>query len=132
MITQAVVPALELGFILVSAYIDYEHLIDNDFIESHRSRVIIRSIFGIALMMINIKFAVGYLLFHTALFSPVLNKMRGEKILHLGNTAAFDIYFGKRPKLYIATIITSLISAVVVNGIQINNNDVIKLIINIF
>ena len=39
------------AFIYVSAYIDYEHLKDNDFIEDHTTRFLQRFIFVLALAL---------------------------------------------------------------------------------
>lgn len=83
-------------FIYSCAYIDYEHLDDNDWIESHFSRSIQRASFIILLFLYNYKLSIGAALLFAASFDQVLNYLRGLPFWHLGNTANWDRFFNRK------------------------------------
>ena len=99
---------LILSFTIISAYIDYEHLIDKDYIEDYASRVFLRGIFIIANSSNLIDVFANWLLF-ASLFDIILNLMRGNPFIYLGNTAYWDIFFNEKKFLYVITLITCFI-----------------------
>ena len=80
-------------FVFLSAYIDYEHLRDNDYIESHVSRWILRALFVLAVAQGDFIVMAGMTLLFTALFDAVLNKLTKMPLLYLGSTARWDRFF---------------------------------------
>jgi hypothetical protein len=94
-------------FVFLSAYIDYEHLKDNDYIESHISRWCLRALFVIAVST-RIEDVIGMTLFFAATFDHVLNYLRGKELFYLGTVAIWDQFWSKIPFLFIAFKITSL------------------------
>lgn len=99
-------------YIFISALIDAEHLKDNDYIESHVSRTILRGTVAFLYGVIAIPYAIIFLLLFWLLFDTFLNKLLDREILYLGNTAKTDKFFRKRPLLYILTKLFSLVLAV--------------------
>jgi len=100
MIESIIIGLVALSFIYVSAYIDYEHLRDNDYIESHLSRTTLRGIFIFLIACYNYKLAIGALMLFGALFDQVLNGLRGLPVFHLGSTAKWDIFWSKYLTMY--------------------------------
>jgi hypothetical protein len=90
-----------INFIWLSALIDMEHLIDDDYIEDHTSRFILRTLFIYVIFReINWQF-VGAVMVFMASFDSTLNLMRGLPINYLGSTAKWDIFWKKYPVGYI-------------------------------
>jgi len=94
-------------FILVSAFIDYEHISSNQYIENHYSRWFLRCIFILAVSR-DLSDLIGMSLLFSALFDGVLNAMRGRELLYLGKVALWDRFWGKIPFLYIIFKVVSL------------------------
>jgi len=96
------------AFLLLSAWIDFEHLADNDFIESHVSRWLLRGVFMLGVSNSFLELAAMVLLW-MACFDSVLNVFRGKGFNYLGNTAKWDIFFNKRKNLYITIKILAVV-----------------------
>ena len=96
------------AFLLLSAWVDFEHLADNDFIESHVSRWLLRGVFmlGVSSSFLEL---VAMVLLWMACFDSVLNMFRGKGFNYLGNTAKWDIFFNKRKNLYITIKILAVV-----------------------
>jgi len=103
---------ITLLFIYASAYIDYEHLRDNDYIESHRSRLALRTLFILSVAQGDFFIMGGMALLFMALFDAVLNKLTKMDLLYLGSTALWDIFFKKHKLLYIVVKVVSLFGGV--------------------
>jgi hypothetical protein len=99
-------------FIAASAYIDYEHLRDNDYIESHVSRVVLRALFILAVAQGDFYIMGGMTLLFMALFDGVLNYLTKMNILYLGSTARWDRFFREQKFLYIIVKVVSLFGGV--------------------
>ena len=94
-------------FILISAYIDWEHLKDNDYIESHFSRWILRALF-VCVASNSIAELIGMSLLFIALFDSILNAMRGKELFYLGTVALWDKFWSRIPYLFIVFKIVCL------------------------
>ena len=94
--------------LLLSAWIDFEHLADNDFIESHVSRWLLRGVFMLGVSNSLLELAAMVLLW-MACFDSVLNMFRGKGFNYLGNTAKWDIFFNKRKNLYITIKVLAVV-----------------------
>lgn len=99
------------AFVVISAYIDYEHLRDKDYIESHVSRWLLRLLFITATSNDLFDF-VGMSLFFMATFDQVLNAMRGKDLFYLGNTAYWDRFWLDKKFAYICFKIVVLFMSV--------------------
>jgi hypothetical protein len=99
-------------FIFASAYIDYEHLRDNDYIESHVSRFALRALFILAVSAGDFIVMAGMSLLFMALFDGVLNYLTKMPLLYLGCTARWDRFFREHKFLYILVKIVSLFGGV--------------------
>ena len=111
MITQVTVMLLTQGFIICMSYIDAEHINDEDYIESHISRVIMRTIFCTVLGIIHWQYFFAGLLLIAATFDQSLNYFLKKPIWHLGNTAEWDKLFSKHKWLYFVTKVIALLSS---------------------
>lgn len=98
------------AFTLVSIWLDYETL-KRTYIYEHRTRWILRFIFVVAVARTPEQ-AIGMGLFFTALFEGGLNLVLGLPFLHLGNTALWDRFFIRMPRLYVIVKMVSLIVGV--------------------
>ena len=98
------------AFVVISAYIDYEHLRDRDYIESHVSRWLLRLLFIVSASRSYFDF-VGMSLFFMATFDQVLNVMRGKDLFYLGNTAYWDRFFNRFPYAYIIFKVVTFFSS---------------------
>jgi len=88
---------LTLLFIVLSAYIDHEHLKDNDYIEDHKSRWWLRATFTVAIGMLNWKDTLGCGLVFMSLFDTTLHFLRFKNFrLEFGNTATWDKFWSDR------------------------------------
>lgn len=90
-----------LSFIILSAKIDAEHLKDNDYIESHDSRWLLRSSYVLTIALYSPWGALASVLLFTALFDQVFNWMMGKSFWYLGTVAKWDIFFTRNKWLYI-------------------------------
>jgi hypothetical protein len=97
-----------LTFIILSARIDFEHLRDNDYIESHVSRWLLRALF-IVVASDSIVEVFGMSLVFAALFDQVLNLMMGKPLFYLGSTAVWDRFWNDKKWLYITFKVVALI-----------------------
>lgn len=100
------------AFTIISAIVDSEHINKGQYIESHKSRWILRLTFFIVVGISNILNGVAAALLFTALFDQVLNWLRGKPFWYLGTVAKWDIFFSKRKWLYITVKVLCLISAI--------------------
>jgi len=105
-----------MAFTIVSAWIDYEHLKDNDYIESHTSRFLLRGLFFIALWIYGPNYWMigGSALFFAATFDSVLNVMRGKPLFYLGQTAKWDKFWREHERAYIAMKVMCLVLSVMI------------------
>ena len=95
-------------FIVLSAVIDYEHLKDNDYIESHTSRWLLRALFVLAVAKGNIAELLGMTFLFMAIFDSLLNKLRGLDLFYLGTVALWDRFWSKIMPLFIVFKIVCL------------------------
>jgi len=102
---------LSIAFIIVSAIIDFE-VLEFSYIYDHKSRFFQRALFFICLALFSYTGAIGGVLLFAALFDGTLNKLRGLEVLHLGNTAKWDIFFNNKPMLYICVKVICLFSGI--------------------
>jgi hypothetical protein len=65
-------------FVVVSAFIDWEHISSNQYIDSHISRGVLRFLFILAVSR-DITDFLGMSIFFMATFDGVLNWMRGKE-----------------------------------------------------
>ena len=96
-----------LTFVALSVWIDWQHLRDNDYIESHVSRWLLRALFVVGISSNYIEI-IGATLLFTALFDTLLNKCFNKDLFYLGRVALWDIFWSKIPFLYICFKIVSL------------------------
>lgn len=100
-----------ISILMCLAYIDHEHLKDNDYIESHVSRVVLRILICLA-MSSGWLDLVGLLSLFAVSYSPILNVIRGLNLWHLGETAYFDRFWNSvHPVLYKIFVIAGLIES---------------------
>lgn len=92
---------LYLIFILLSAFIDYEHISNKQYFKDHTSRFALRFIVTIMASDTIIDFLIYGLLFWL-LFDIILNLLMKRSIFYVGNTAWIDKKFNKYPKVYFA------------------------------
>lgn len=99
------------AFLILSAWIDFEHLADNDFIESHLSRWLLRGVFilGVSNSVLEL---VAMVLLWMGLFDGILNTFRCKKFNYLGSTAKWDIFFNNRKNLYISIKILAIFAGI--------------------
>ena len=91
---------LTVSFIIMSAIIDSEHLNDQDYIEDHTSRFILRGIFALAIGLSNPLYTLGAIFIFMALFDQCLNTLMKNDLWFLGKTAKWDIFWTKNKKFY--------------------------------
>ena len=108
------ITSITILFTASSAYIDAEHLKDNDWIESHTSRVVQRFVFVLTIALFNIKGAVASGIIIAVLFDQLLNEMRGLPTLHLGSTAKWDIFWKNRIVAYVVVKALLLITGLII------------------
>jgi hypothetical protein len=108
MIDTLAIP-ITLGFIVMSAIVDSEHILKREYIDSHKSRWTLRLFFFLAMGISNwVWFFASGLLF-AALFDQTLNYYRGKSILYLGTVSKWDIFFKKHKLFYVIVKILSLL-----------------------
>lgn len=101
--------SLTVLIIFAMAYIDWEHLVDGDYIENHRSRWACRFLVIIAVGHLNWLLTLGCGLMFAAVFDQVLNAMRGKGLLYLGSVSPWDLFWKKRIWLYVSMSIISYV-----------------------
>ena len=84
------------GFILLTAFIDAEHIKKQEYIDSHASRFFQRGFFILAMGLIDPFYLLASLFLFIALFDQVLNSMMGKDFWYLGTTAKWDIIFNRK------------------------------------
>jgi hypothetical protein len=100
------------AFIMASAFIDAEHLLDKDYIENHRSRFIQRVAFIAALSLYSLPVAVGGIFLFIALFDGLLNYFWGKDVFYIGDTAKWDKFWKDKKVLLIMVKVISIILGV--------------------
>ena len=111
MIESILIFTVSVAFTVMCADIDYEHLIDGDYIESHASRALHRALFPLAISIYDYKAGIASGLIIGALFDQFLNGLLGKDFFFLGDTAKWDIFFKKRKYLYIGIKVGMLSTA---------------------
>ena len=91
---------LSIAYIVLSAVIDAEHIVDEDYIESHVSRVLLRFVFLCTVAMVSIQASVGATFIYIAIFDQVLNRLTKKKFWYLGTVAKWDIFWKKHMVTY--------------------------------
>ena len=102
------------GFTYLSAFVDHEHLLDNDFIESHTSRWLLRASFISIIAVYDVFLACAAGLLFTSTFDQTLNLLRGESLFHLGSTSRWDLFWKKRLPLYIGMKVLALAISIII------------------
>lgn len=94
--------------VYLSALIDKEHLVDGDYIESHKSRFLFRLLIitGFSGSLIEM---LGYTFFVMAIFDQTLNTIMGSSLWYLGTEAEWDKYFSKHRTQYIIVKVVGLV-----------------------
>jgi len=105
------VAVVSLAFVVLTALIDAEMILEEHYIDSHRSRWSQRVCFFLAMGMVQPEYFFASALLFSALFDQVLNSMRMLPFWYLGTVAKWDLFFSKRKWLYVAMKITTLILA---------------------
>ena len=96
---------VQLIFMYTDAYIDDEHLDDNDWIEDHSSRVAMRMTYVVTCSLIHYGdqnlwiWVIIHGLIYMSMFDPILNLKRGHDIFHVGTTAETDRLLSEKPYL---------------------------------
>lgn len=85
----------------ISAYIDYEHLKQNEYIENHLSRSILRALIAIVFGLKSIGAMILFSLIFWLLFDHFLNYLMKRSIFYLGSVSKIDIFFNQNIFLYI-------------------------------
>ena len=84
------------SFIFWSSIIDAEHLRDNEYIESHNSRWLLRITFFGTIAMFDWKYGIASALLFASSFDQVLNLLMDDSFWHLGTTANWDKFFNRK------------------------------------
>ena len=100
------------GFVLVSAVMDGEHLNKKQYIEDHTSRWLLRAMFCLALGFGNWIWIFAAALLFAAMFDQVLNKFRGKRFWYLGTVAKWDLFWKKHIWFYATAKIIMLIVSI--------------------
>jgi hypothetical protein len=87
-------------FLILSIRLDSEHLKDNDFIESHTSRWLLRGTFMIAAAVDVFSFF-AMLFYWMGMFDSGLNITLKKDINHLGTTAKWDKFWTRYKDMYL-------------------------------
>lgn len=106
-----------LCFLFLSVMIDGEHINKGQYIESHFTRWLLRGVVIIGLSGSIFSF-VAMILFWMALFDGMLNWEIDRDFLSVGNTAKWDIFWGKYPNVYYTMKVVTLLGAVVLTVIS--------------
>lgn len=94
-------------FIIISAYIDAEHINDKDYIENHNSRFQLRTVITLGFCfdeslyyLFDWKLLLVFILLFILLLDGILNKFRKRKWFYLGTVSKWDLFWKKRLILY--------------------------------
>lgn len=90
-----------IGFSILSAVVDAEHINKKEYINKHRSRWLLRLCFFISIGLAEWQYFFASAFLFTALFDQLLNKFRDLPLWYLGTVARWDVFFSKRKWLYI-------------------------------
>ena len=94
-------------FILISAWIDWQHLSIEHYIYSHTSRWLLRALFVLSVAN-DVKEVIGMTLLFIALFDTLLNYFLSKEVFYLGKVALWDRFWMRIPFLYISFKVVSL------------------------
>ena len=110
-------------FIFYTAKIDAEHILKEEYIEDHTSRLIQRMSVGMLLVNYNFEYPILLWCLFWTFFDSILNKLRKKPLFYLGTVSEYDSFFGNKKLFFIFTkFITILISLVII----LNNLKIIK------
>ena len=94
-------------FIILSAYIDAEHINDKDYIENHTSRFLLRGVVTLGFAydpsyfyFFDWRYLLVFLLSFIAIFDTTINLFRGLSVFYLGTVAKWDLFWKKHYLLY--------------------------------
>lgn len=102
---------ITIGFTLMTAVIDAEHINRKEWILNHRSRWFQRFCFFGVYCLIDIQYGIASGLLFSALFDQCLNYFTNKPFWYLGTTALWDKVLGKYRWVYMLVKIFLLISA---------------------
>lgn len=104
---------ITLWFIYFTAKIDYSHISEGQYFNSHNYRFSQRlSFFGV-IAIYNWQIGIASSLMFLTLFDAALNIMLQAPLFYLGNTAKWDRFFRKRIWLYIPIKLIAFIISVI-------------------
>lgn len=107
-----------LCFLLLSVIIDGEHINKGQFIESHTTRWFLRGVVIIGLSPSILGF-IAMIVFWMAWFDGLLNFERDLDFFYIGDTAEWDKFWGKRPRLYVSFKVVTMILSILLIGIAV-------------
>ena len=110
-------------FIFFTAKIDAEHIIKEEYIHDHTSRLIQRMSVGMLLINYNYEYPVILWCLFWTFFDSILNILRKKPLLYLGTESEYDSFFGNK-KLFF--IFTKIVTFSIVLLIILNNLNIIK------
>ena len=99
-------------FVVLSAWIDAEHINDSDYIEDHKSRWMLRFVFVLACGGLVVSDTIGCGIVFIALFDNLLNKFRNLPLFYFGSVAIWDKFWSNKTWLYKMLVFVSLILGV--------------------
>jgi len=111
------------------AWIDSEHLNNNEYILNHLSRSGLRALICLTIGLYSINDAILFALTFLLLFDQFLNFFRGLSIFYLGTVSKIDIFFNKNIALYI--LLKALILFIVI-FVTIKNINICQKILSVF
>lgn len=101
-------------WIYYTAKVDAEHISRGQYITTHLSRWLSRSMVAVLLSIFSIKAGLILGLLFWTFFDSFLNKIRDLPLFYLGETAKTDRFFTKLQWLFITSKVISFIIAVVI------------------
>jgi len=101
-----------IGWTLSQAWIDQEHISDEDYIEDHKSRSISRAMVGVLVGIWSWKAGLIVAFVFWSFFDVSLNKMRSLDFWYFGTVADSDNYWKTKKTSYKITKIVSLIVSI--------------------
>lgn len=101
-------------FIILWLWIDIDHYLDQDWIENHTSRWILRFLCWIVFSVDSFSLVVNGLLW-ILLFSPGWGAVVHNDLFYLGTTARYDRVLGKYPILYKLFLALSLFTLIYIS-----------------
>lgn len=97
----------------MSAFVDYEHFMKNQWVINHRSRWLLRFCFFLSMGLHNWVWFFASAILFTALFDQTLNLLRGRPFWYLGTVADWDIFFKKRMWLYVIVKVLAFFGSII-------------------